>query len=196
MQDKKWDWKDAPEWATHVGVCQYYSSEYVLWYDEDNYLYHELYCEDRDLGQLKWGVDVLTKDMLIYTETRPEPKENLWKGEGVPPNGTICMARADGSTLHKVKVICQPVDEDQSDKVVAVVGLEGERKCLLWWTNDYQKIKTKQESEAEKEEKQQVSSILHTLMQQAELTSIKDGCIVVLAKTLYKEGLRFIDKTN
>lgn len=192
MQDKKWDWKDAPEWATHVGVCQYYSSEYVLWYDEDNYLYHQ----DWDLGQLKWGLGVFTKDMLIYTETRPEPKENLWNGEGVPPNGTICVARADGSTLHKVKVICQPVGTEQQEEVVAVVGLEGERKCLLWWTNDYQKIKTKEEVEAEKEEKCQVDLIYRHLVQQTELSDTPLEALLTTAKNLYEDGLRFIDKTN
>lgn len=191
MQEKKWDWKDAPEWATHVGVCQYYSSEYVLWYDEDNYLYHQNW----DLGQLRWGVDVFTKDMLIYTETRPEPKENLWDGEGIPSNGTIFNANFDGKQ-YKVKVICQPVDEDQVDKVVAVVGLEGERKCLLWWTNNYQKIKTKEEIEAEKEEKQKVENIFDCLRVVQDFNGIPLSNLLKTADNLYKLGLRFIDKTN
>ena len=191
MQEKKWDWKDAPEWATHVGVCQYYSSEYVLWYDEDNYLYHQNW----DLGQQRLGVDVFTKDMLIYTETRPEPKENLWDGEGIPSNGTIFNANFEGKQ-YKVKVICQPVDEDQVDKVVAVVGLEGERKCLLWWTNNYQKIKTKEEIEAEKERSRVCDKIYGVLL----TTDGKDGSRIGnrsdYAEALYDAGLRFVDKIN
>lgn len=191
MQDKKWDWKDSPEWATHVGIVPFESSEYLIWYNDLRYKYVEFVDTP-----YPWVYGCLDKTKVVVVATRQSEQENLWDGEGIPPNGTICVARADGSTLHKVKVICQPVDDDQVDEVVAVVGLEGERKYLLWWTNDYQKIKTNQEIEAEKEEKCQVDLIYRHLVRQTELSDTPLGALLTTAKNLYEDGLRFIDKTN
>lgn len=191
MQDRKWNWKDSPEWATHVGIVPFESSEYLIWYNDLRYKYVEFVDTP-----YPWAYGCLDKTKVVVVATRQSEQENLWDGEGIPPNGTICMARAVGVNLHKVKVICQPVDEDQADKVVAVVGLEGERKFLLWWTNDYQKIKTKEEVEAEKEEKCQVDLIYRHLVQQTELSDTPLEALLTTAKNLYEDGLRFIDKTN
>lgn len=191
MQEKKWDWKDAPEWATHVGIVPFESSEYLIWYNDLRYKYVEFVDTP-----YPWAYGCLDKTKVVVVATRQSEQENLWDGEGIPPNGTICMARADGSTLHKVKVICQPVGTEQQEEVVAVVGLEGERKYLLWWTNDYQKIKTNQEIEAEKEEKCQVDLIYRHLVRQTELSDTPLEALLTTAKNLYEDGLRFIDKTN
>lgn len=191
MQEKKWDWRDSPEWATHVGIVPFESSEYLIWYNDLRYKYVEFVDTP-----YPWAYGCLDKTKVVVVATRQSEQENLWDGEGVPPNGTICVARADGSTLHKVKVICQPVGTEQQEEVVAVVGLEGERKCLLWWTNDYQKIKTYQEIEAENEEKCQVDLIYRHLVRQTELSDTPLGALLTTAKNLYEDGLRFIDKTN
>lgn len=187
MQEKKWDWKDAPEWATHVGEC----SGDLIWFNDDLYAY----ADDRYLPY-DWRCETLQTNLpksgVSWFKQRPAQQENLWDGEGVPPNGAICMARAEGSTLHKVKVICQPVDADQVDKVVAVVGLEGERKRLLWWTNDYQKIKTDEEIEAEEEMSKACNKIYSVLLDI--LNTPRNGFDV--AQGLYDAGLRFIDKSN
>ena len=191
MQEKKWDWKDAPEWATHVGIVPFESSEYLIWYNDLRYKYVEFVDTP-----YHWVYGCLDKTKVVVVATRQSEQENLWDGEGIPPNGTICMARAVGVNLHKVKVICQPVGTEQQEEVVAVVGLEGERKCLLWWTNNYQKIKTKEEVEAEKEEKCQVDLIYRHLVRQTELSDTPLEALLTTAKNLYEDGLRFIDKTN
>lgn len=191
MQEKKWDWKDAPDWATHVGEC----FGNLIWFNDDMYVY----LDDKYLPY-DWRCETLQTNLpksgVSWFKQRPAQQENLWDGEGIPPNGTICVAHADGGTLHKVKVICQPVGTEQQEELVAVVGLEGERKCLLWWTNNYQKIKTKEEIAAEKERSRVCDKIYGVLF----TTDGKDGSRIGnrsdYAEALYDAGLRFADKSN
>ena len=191
MQDRKWNWKDSPEWDTHVGIVPFESSEYLIWYNDLRYKYVEY-----NDTPYPWQYGCLDKTKVVVLATRQSEQENLWDGEGIPPNGTICNTKFDGKQ-YKVKVVCQAlIDSYQADEVVAVVGLEGERKCLLWWINDYQKIKTKEEVEAEKEEKCQVDLIYRHLVQQTELSDTPLEALLTTAKNLYEDGLRFIDKTN
>lgn len=191
MQEKKWDWKNAPEWATHVGECW----GYLIWFNSEQYMYAYDGYPPYEWSNEKFKYNMPKSHVLVF-ESRPVKQENLWDGEGIPANGAIFNTNFDGKK-YKVKVVCQAfVDCHQSDKVVAVVGLEGERKYLLWWTNDYQKIKTNEEIEAEKEEKCQVDLIYRHLVQQTELSDTPLEALLTTAKNLYEDGLRFIDKTN